>query len=101
MSKVTYIVISEKKQLTWGQHTTIMIGMARGTQYCYVRLDSINQLCRPNAKIPVARKFAEIMGLDGEELVIPAGQSNVIFPCIAEDAAIGDGVSVKLENWAE
>ena len=75
--------------------------MPRGNQYCSVRLDLINQILRPNAKVPIARKFADAVGLDGEELVIPAGQSNVIFPCLAENATISDGVSVKLENWAE
>ena len=75
--------------------------MPRGNQYCSVRLDLINQILRPNAKVPIARKFADAVGLDGEELVIPAGQSNVIFPSLAEDATISDGVSVKLENWAE
>jgi hypothetical protein len=78
-----------------------MIPMPRGNQYCNVRLDRINQILRPNAKVPIARKFADAVGLDGEELVIPAGQSNVIFPCLAEDAAIGDGVSLKVENWTE
>ena len=66
-----------------------------------VKLARINQDCRPNCCIPIPTKFAEQMGWESEPLDIPSGKSNVVWPSLAEDAATGDGVSLKVEDWNE
>ncbi|SVD10709.1 uncharacterized protein METZ01_LOCUS363563 [marine metagenome] len=84
------------------QHSTIMVGMARGTQYCTVTLNQLNQILRPNAKVVVSRKFAELLDIDSKTLELPAGQSNLILPSIVEDSLIPEhGVSLKVEDWTE
>jgi len=83
-----------------------MIGMAtkpkRTTSYCRVPLEQINKDCRPNCKLPIPRKFAELMGWDSVDLNVPVGKSNLVWPSLVEDAAIPlEGVSLKVENWED
>ena len=75
----------------------------RTTSYCRVPLEQINKDCRPNCKLPIPRKFAELMGWDSVDLNVPAGKSNLIWPSLVEDAAapLNERCSFKIDNWED
>ena len=72
-------------------------GRTRGaTSFCEVTLDELNRIFKPGAKIPVARRFAEMVKLNGRRIV--GNTDNLIALAFAEQVAIED---VDLSNDAD
>ena len=49
--------------------------MPRGNQYVSVRLDYLNTILRPNAKVILSRKYADMLELEAEDVTFKSGQA--------------------------
>lgn len=57
------------------QPSLIMLPMPRGNQYVSVRLDYLNTILRPNAKVILSRKYADMLELEAEDVTFKSGQA--------------------------